>query len=196
MADTPHSSLTGAELHDVRDANGTSAGSILTTNGTGSLWVPPEQAFRTVVGISHLFNSSSVQAITVAGDPTLHDPNDYDLIEGFTTVFADGVTVEANGTMTTQLAGIYTFTFFISLTVDSGNTLIGINGILNGVSTAATSPVMKVYNKEVSTIFTLSGSAIGSFAIGDNIGLGIACDDSVNVTVIEGSLTTQRVGNL
>jgi len=208
MADVEHSTIASANCHEpkhISTASTSDTGKVITPSSTTS----GESELRQLnlddfdhsnchhISI-HIIANSSADAITIAGDTTLHTSADFNAITRFTedTVNAkQGFSFNpSTGEITCNLDGTYKGDLWLAVSSDTNSTLIGVRyGVGGDYFAGGASPVVKGLSRNAGEISPLSGFGETILSDGDVITVGIAANKSCNLTIHEAAVVLRRV---
>lgn len=165
-----HSTLTGADLHEVKGAAGATAGHTLRADGLGSAAFVLPSTLENVLITSLLTNQRTADILPVAVDT----PTDA-IFDG--TQSNSDVTMNASGLITLNTAGVYqtTFNLCFGRTAGAGNAIIAAWLELNGTQFGFTQ-VMRLSDAVASHPININ--IIREYSAGDTLKVRIIRDSS------------------
>ena len=197
MADVEHKTLPDAELHEPKGIASAGAGKILVADGGGSgTWQGGNNFSAQHAGVNVQANTTVI-AVPVAGDATLHTSVDYVPLPSsiLSQDVASGITFDVNDAFVIKEAGIYIIQGWTSVSSSGTNNTVGFSYSINGTFIANIRPVVKLKLKVAGDIVTATGFGLVTLAAADVVRAGVADDTGTNVTLHEASFFIHKISN-
>lgn len=201
MANVEHRDMVSADVHEpkgISDSTAADAGKVITplSGGTSELrnLTPAEVGVEFIYGEMKELESAETVSITAATDTNLYTGSDYTLLNSaqLANVIQDqsnGVTFNAtNNTLVVPVAGDYKVSTWFNVSSDTLNSLIGLKYTVNG---SVIGDTVKSDVKDSGRTQNIGGHGHIALAVGDEVGIAIACDKTAVISVKDFVATIQ-----